>query len=208
METMQTTNKKDNSPEAIWAILREVSESQKETERIFKENAKKASEEMAALKKSLKETEHLVKENSRQMGLNNNRFGEVVEYMIAPNLCKKFSELGLEFEKSNPNTLVSDHKNNIHFEVDVTLENGDTAMLVEVKNKLTTEHVKGHIRRLEKMRKYADLRGDKRSFLGAVAGVVMTSNAKKYALSQGFYVIEPSGEAFKITSPGDKLKKW
>jgi hypothetical protein len=128
--------------------------------------------------------------------------------MIAPNLCKKFRELGLEYQKYYQDTIVSDHKNNIHFEVDVTLENGDTVMLVEVKNKFTTEHVKEHIKRLEKMRKFAGLRGDKRLFLGAVAGVVMTSNAKKYALSQGFYVIEPSGEAFKITSPGDKLKEW
>ena len=51
-------------------------------------------------------------------------------------------------------------------------------MLVEVKTRLTTENVKDHVKRLEKMRVYADLHGDKRLFLGAVAGVVMTANAK------------------------------
>ena len=55
---------------------------------------------------------------------------------------------------------------------------------------------------------YADLHGDKRRFLGAVAGVVMTSNVKKYALKQGFYVIEPSGETFNITPPSCKAKEW
>jgi len=81
-------------------------------------------------------------------------------------------------------------------------------MLVEVKTKLTTTDVKDHVKRLEKMRVYADLRGDKRAFLGAVAGVVMTPNAKKYALEQGFYVVEPSGETFNITPPNGKPKEW
>ena len=81
-------------------------------------------------------------------------------------------------------------------------------MLVEVKSKLTTEYVKDHIQRLEDMRKYADLRGDKRTFLGAVAGVVITPNAKKYALKQGFFVVEPSGETFNITTPQGQPKEW
>jgi hypothetical protein len=44
--------------------------------------------------------------------------------------------------------------------------------------------------------------------LGAVAGVAMTSQVKKYALKQGFYVIEPSGETFNIISPSGKPKEW
>ena len=37
-------------------------------------------------------------------------------------------------------------------------------MLVEVKTKPTTKDVQDHIKRLKKMRKYADLHGDKRTF--------------------------------------------
>jgi hypothetical protein len=88
------------------------------------------------------------------------------------------------------------------------MENGDKALLVEIKTTLTTEDVKDHIKRLEKMRTYADLHGDKRGFLGAVAGVVMTDRVKEYALGQGFYVIEPSGETFNITPPNGNPKEW
>jgi len=35
------------------------------------------------------------------------------------------------------------------------------------------------------MRRYADLHGDKRMFLGAAAGMVATANVKEYALKQG-----------------------
>jgi hypothetical protein len=154
------------------------------------------------------ETARRQEETDRRIGKLGNRFGEVVEYMIAPNLCEKFREFNLIFPKANSGTRVSDHENNIHFEIDIMLENGSTAMLVEAKTKLTTEHVNEHIERLEKMRKYADLHGDKRSFLGAVAGAILTPNVKNYALKHGFFAIEPSGETFNIIPPNDKPKEW
>ena len=160
------------------------------------------------MKETIKETDRQMREYNKRFGEFTNRFGEVVEYMIAPNLLGKFREMGLKFLQANPNAVFSDSDNNIFFEVDVLLQNGGKALLAEIKTKLTTGDVQEHIARLEKMRKYADLHGDKRTFLGAVAGVVMTSNVKEYALGQGFYVIEPSGETFNITSPNGKPKEW
>jgi hypothetical protein len=116
--------------------------------------------------------------------------------------------MGLKIHQTNTDTVFSDDNKVTLFEVDVLLENGDKAMLVETKATPTTEDVKEHNERLKKMREYADLHGDKRIFLGAVAGVVMTSPVKKYALKQGFYVIEPSGETFNIISPSGKPKEW
>jgi hypothetical protein len=181
MEIVQTTN--PSTFESVWALVKEVAENQKETDR-------------------------QMKEYNKRFGEFTRRFGEVVEYMVAPNLREKFRELGYDFPRAIPNHDFSDHTNNIYFEVDVMLENGDKALLVEVKTKLTSENVNDHIERLEKMRKYADLHGDKRTFWGAVAGVVMTENVKDYALKQGFFVIEPSGETFHITSPNTKPKEW
>jgi hypothetical protein len=208
--------------EQVWAALMENREQLKETDRIVKENAKEVREALRETDRIVKENAERQKETDRQMketdrqikdfnkrfGEFTNRFGEVVEYMIAPNLQEKFRELNLNFPRANPNPVVSDYDNDIFLEIDVMLENGDKAMLVEVKTKLTTEHVKDHVKRLEKMRVYADLHGDKRAFLGAVAGVVMTNNVKRYALGQGFYVIEPSGETFNITPPNGEPKEW
>ena len=144
----------------------------------------------------------------KQLGKLGKRMGEVIEYMVAPNLRQKFRDLGLNFPTVNIDSEVADFDNDIFLEIDVKLENGDKAMLVEVKTKPTTEDVQDHIERLEKMRKYADLHGDKRVFLGAVAGVVMSENVKKYVLKQGFFAIEPSGETFNITSPEGQPKEW
>ena len=206
--------KSTNSPnfETVWAmmqenavLLKEVAERQKETDRQMEESGKKFDKQM---EESRKEFDKQTNDFNRRFGNLTNRFGEIVEYMIAPGLQDKFREMGLNFPAANSNTDVRDYDNNIFFEVDVKLENGDKDMLVEIKTKLTAEDVKEHIERLEKMRQYADLRGDKRAFLGAVAGVVMTPNVKKYALEQGFYVIEPSGETFNITPPRGQPKEW
>ena len=195
----------------VSASQKETSASQKETRQLIKEvfaSQKETYKQIEETARQMKETDKQVKDANKRFGDFTNRFGEVVEYMIAPNLCEKFKKFGLNFSKYNSGTIVTDYVNNIHFEIDICLENYEKAMLVEVKTKLGTGHIKDHIARLEKMRKYADLHGDKRSFLGAVAGVVMTPNAKNYALSRGLFVVEPSGETLNIIPPDSKPKEW
>jgi hypothetical protein len=209
METVQTVE--HPTFETVWAglqevrqILKENAETRKEIDQIVKENAerqKELTESQKELAESQKKTDQIV----GRLGL---RMGEVVEYLVAPNLREKFTEFGLDFTKVSPGSYVNDRVNDISLEIDVLLENGDKAMLVEAKTKPSTLDVKEHIKRLVKMRKYADLHGDKRAFLGAVAGVVMTDNVKKYALKQGFFVMEPTGETFKIIPPTGKPKEY
>jgi hypothetical protein len=206
MEAVQTVE--HPTFETVWTSLQEVrqilkenAEQQKETDRIVRENAE-----------AQKETERIFKEQKKdfnaRLGEYVNLFGEVTEYTMAPKLREKFRELGLDFPQTSRNTKVNDIVNGISFETDVKLENGDKAMLVEVKTKLTVERINKHIERLEKMRMYANLHGDKRTFLGAVAGVVVDEEARNYALNQGFFVIEPTGENLNITPPNGKPKEF
>jgi hypothetical protein len=176
--------------ESVWAALQE-------TDRLIKET-----------RESQKETDRIVREVGKRLGDFTNNFGDVVEYMIAPNLQEKFRDLGYDFQEASTKHKVRDKKNDISFEIDVFLQNGDTAMLVEIKANLTISDINKHITRLEKMRKYADLRGDKRHFLGAVAGIVVEDDEREYALSQGFFLIEPTGENCHITPPPSKPKEW
>jgi hypothetical protein len=193
MGAVQTAN--TTTPEEIWAILRENAEGMKEL--------KKRQEETARQMKEDKE------EYNRRIGHLNNLFGEVAEYMIAPKLCEKFRALGLDFPKvARKGVDINDKVNQIFLEIDMFLENGDKAMLVEIKTKITNERVTKHIERLEKMRKYADLHGDKRAFLGAIAGIVANDEVKNYVLEQGFYLIEPSGDSFTIIPPNGTAKEW
>jgi hypothetical protein len=151
-----------------------------------------------------------IKAVGEQIGKLGNRFGEMVEYMVVPNLAAKFRELGFTFERSRQNTIIRDQESRIIAEIDVFLENGDRTMVVETKVKPSSADINDHLERMEKLRRYADSRNDKRKYLGAVAGAVFGDNEKTYALKKGFYVIEPSGDTFNIIEPeGDSQpREW
>jgi hypothetical protein len=51
---------------------------------------------------------------------------------------------------------------------------------------------------MDAIRKYADNHNDKRKYLGAVAGGIVSDSVKTYAQKKGFYVLEPSGDTVKI----------
>ena len=169
--------------ETVWAALQDVAERQRETDR------------------QLKETDRITRENAKLIGKLGNRFGGMIEDMVIPGLVAKFRELGFVFTEAYPHAEINDKENNILTEIDITLKNGDKVMLVEVKSKPTTDDIDEHIERMEKVRAHADRHNDKRTYLGAVAGMAMSESVKTYALKKGFYVIEPSGEDFYITEP-------
>ena len=195
MGAVQTVNTPNF--DTVWAMMQENAQQMKETRLSIQE-----------LRENQIETDRIVKNNAQLIGKLGGRFGEMIEYMVMPNLISKFQELGYVFNKAYPQATIKDYKNNIITEIDITLENGEKVMIVEVKSKPTTENIIEHIERMEKVRVHADLHNDKRIFLGAVAGMVFNENEKIFALKNGFFVIEPSGETFNITPPQGKPKEW
>jgi hypothetical protein len=169
--------------EKVWAALMENREQMKETDKLIQETAKQ------------------MKETDKKIGELSKRFGESVEYMVAPNLVKQFKKLGFVFEKAHQNTKITDREDRVIAEIDAFLENGDKAMAVESKVKPSVDDVKDHVKRMEKLREYADRHNDTRKYLGAIAGMVFNDSVKIYALSRGFYVLEPSGDTFVIIEP-------
>ena len=81
-------------------------------------------------------------------------------------------------------------------------------MAVEVKTTLEIEDINDHLKRMEKIRKYADEHGDKRQFMGAMASTITDEATRNYALKQGLFVIEPSGEDVKVTKPDAEPRVW
>jgi hypothetical protein len=120
--------------------------------------------------------------------------------MVLPKLDEKFNMLGFTFSQAG-NRIIKDKEHNIFMEIDVFLENGESAMLVELKAKPNVNHVDEHVERMEKIRTYADIHNDKRTFYGAFGGAIMSDNVRIYALKKGFFIIEQSGDTITITKP-------
>ena len=159
-------------------------------------------ESLKAMGERNKETERMVKETSRQMGLLNNRFGELAEHLVAPSIMEKFNELGFNFDnRSLDHEIYEQGTRRIITEVDILLENGDIVVAVEVKSKPNLKDVDEHKDRMAILRRRADKRHDKRKYQGAIAGAIMNDNVRNYVIQSGMYLIEQSGDTVKITIP-------
>jgi hypothetical protein len=128
-----------------------------------------------------------------------NTLGSLVEHVMTPDLPRKFKEFGFAFDKITTVKWAAD--GSIYTQIDGLLENGDQAMVVEVKTTLRHDDIDDHVERMEKVRVYADDHGDRRKFLGAIAATIVDKSAREYALKKGLFVIEPSGESVKVTRP-------
>jgi len=150
------------------------------------------------IQKAQKENEKAI---NKILGGLSNTIGNLAESMLVPSLTEKFKNLGFTFEITNRHRKINSDEHDIHTEIDAFLENGSQAMAVEVKTTLNHDDVNDHIERMEKIRRHADLHNDKRQFSGAIAATIIDEDTKRYALKQGFYIIEPSGENVKIVKP-------
>ena len=172
-------------------------------------NAQKETEKAhGELVNAHKETEKAHKRTEEALGRLSNRLGDIAEYTLLPDLPEKFKPFDFTFQVINRHRKIADAEHGIHAEIDAFLENGNQAMAVEVKTTLRHEDVDNHVGRMEKIRRYADLHKDKRQFFGAIAATIIDEDTKRYALKQGFYLIEPSGEDVKITKPTSEPKVW
>jgi hypothetical protein len=198
--------------EKVWAMMQETGRrieetdrQMKETDRRIEETERQMKESDQRLKERMEETDRQLKESikeaSRIVGDLGNKFGKLSEYLVVPNMVDKFNALGYEVAKACRNIELRGPDKKILTEIDILLENGDSAIVVEVKSDLLEEHVRRHAQRMEKLRGYWNAHNDTRKLIGAVAGAIMAEQVKTYARNTGFYVIVQSGDTVKIEAP-------
>jgi hypothetical protein len=185
--------------EKVWAMFQE-------SDRRFEKMCAKTDRQFEKMRA---EADRLMKETDRKIGRLSNSLGEIIEHLMSPKLHEKFKKLNFVFTRNSREVEIMDHDQKHLAEIDVLLENGEYALAVEVKTRLTAQDVKDHVKRMGILRRAADERNDKRKYLGAVAAAVITPQASAYALKNGFYVIIPSGETVDIEAPeGFKPRIW
>jgi hypothetical protein len=147
---------------------------------------------------------------NKAIGRLGNKIGELIEHFMAADIVHKFNTLGYVFTKAGRRIIYRDHAGRFLTEVDILLENGEYALAVEVKTDISTEDIKDHVQRMAILRSYAEERRDTRRYIGAVAGGIVREPVRDYALKNGFYVIEQSGETIRIRKPEapNQIKIW
>ena len=176
-----------------------------ETTLIFQETDRK-------IDRIVQETNEQMKKTDKKIGFLSARIGQIVENMVAGNIVDKFQAFGYDVTECCPHRSFKNKKLGIVGEIDLFLDNGDLAILIEVKTTLETADVREHIERLQKYRRFVDARGtgNMKRYIGAVAGGVVKNEAAEFAQENGLYVIVQSGDAVEIVMPPDGFtaKEW
>ena len=184
----------------------------RQTDLKFQETAAQMKETDRKLDRMFQKTAEQIKQTNKDVGGLTSNIGNIIAAMFKGNIVEKFEALGYDdLNTCCEKKKFKNKKLGIKGEIDLFIENGDIAILVEVKTSLATKDVRNHIERLEKFRRCIDAQGvDKRCFIGAVAGAVIDGDAADVALENGLYVIVQSGEAVEILPPpeGFVVKKW
>ncbi|MBK8754899.1 MAG: NERD domain-containing protein [Candidatus Competibacteraceae bacterium] len=172
----------------VWALFREVAESQKDTDR------------------QMKETDRQIKLLGKQIGELGHRLGEFVEGLVKPAVVRLFQARGIDIHEVYPDVEVDRGTEGI--QIDLLVVNDTEAVLVEVKSKLTVADVDDHLERLAKFKRllprYAEVRA-----MGAMAAMVIPKEAARYAYRQGFLVLAQSGETVVILNDAQfQPKAW
>jgi hypothetical protein len=220
-QAMREQNKK-TTPQEVWQLLRELIETQKETERLLKESSqeterllKESSQETERRfqegERRLQETERVLKESSQrvdeQMGKWGNRLGEFVEWQVRPAVVKLFQEWGIDVTELQSNISVARGAEE-GIEIDLLAVNGTQAVAVEVKSRLTQQDVDEHLERLAKFKRLLP-RYQTINLLGAVAAFVIPPDVASYAYRRGLFVIAQSGKDLVILNDSKfQPKAW
>jgi len=191
--------------------MKETDRRMAETDRQMKETRRQMKETDLKLDRLFAETNLQMKETDKKISALGSRIGEIIESMVKGNIVTKFQELGYEVTECSRNKYFENKKLGIRGEIDLFLDDGEIAILIEVKTTLETADVRSHIERLEKYRRCTDAKGvNKRRFIGAVAGAVATDEVVKFAQESGLYAIVQSGKAVEIVASPDgfRAKEW
>ena len=200
----------------IWAILKGISETnkelskahqefkeeqkaiqvaQKETDRILKELSAEIKETSREIKEVQKETAREIKAVNTSIGRLSNRLGEFVEEAVRPSAVRLFRERGIDVHEVHQN--VTSDREGSAFEIDLLVVNNQDVVAIECKSNLSIDDVNEHLERLEKIKRFLPDHVNKR-ISGAVAGMVIPANVATYAIKKGLYVIGQNGEHLEL----------
>ena len=177
----------------IWSILKEVSASQKETEKNLKE-----------LSVSQKETDRQIKETDRQIqkigGRFNQRWGTFVESLVSGNLVKLLQNWEIDIMQTHTRSEAQWKKPDGSIqkrEFDIIVANGTEVVAVEVKTTLYPKDVKTFLETLKDFKRYFP-RYKSETIYGAIAYLTSEDKAHFFAEENGLFVIRATGDSASI----------
>ncbi len=198
---------------AIMALSEEIKQTERllkqrseETERRFQETERLLRERSDAMDHKFQQSRELLDRLSRRFGDLGNRLGEFVEAMVAPALLRLFRDRGLDVREVHQRVQAS--RDGETLEIDLFVVDGETAVAVECKSRLTLQEVERHVARLNRIKRLMPAYARHR-IQGAVAGMTVDAEAARSAQEAGLWVLAQSGDSVALlNAPDFEPKVW
>ena len=177
------------------AIL-EIKELQKDTNEKFQDTDKKFREtrkEFQDIAQRFKETDRFIKNLSINVDGISRTQGEITEDYFF-NILKEDKRVGeLKFDNIERN-LYQYARHNLKGEYDIIMFNGDSVLIVEIKNKIRNKDIDNL--KNKQIANFRELFPNYRDFkiYGAVAGFTIKDELIKKATDEGFFVLQKKGD--------------
>ncbi|MBF0293741.1 MAG: hypothetical protein HQL96_01015 [Magnetococcales bacterium] len=202
-ETARQMRETDRKMQETARQMRETDRKMQETDRQMQETDRK----MQETDRQMRETDRKMQETDRRLDRLGGRLGEFVEGLVAPACKTLFIQWGIPVHQVS-RRVEADLPGGRHIEIDLFVVNTDAVALVEVKSKLTVDDVREHLERLSVCKEFFPRYADCRVY-GAVAAMVIEENVSRFAIGQGLFVIEQTGDTLRMANAVDfKPRAW
>lgn len=194
--------------EDIYALFQR---SQEEADRRFAEADRRAAEadrriaelnaaadrRAAEAARSMQELKRIAANTSREVAGLTTRWGQFVENLVEPAVVRLFQERGIEVQETARR--MKSQRPGAQMEIDIFAVNGDVAVAIEVKSRLSRQDVDDFLARLGRFRQ-AFPHYEAYAIFGAVAGIEIDEGVDRYAYQQGLFVIKQAGDTVTLAN--------
>ncbi|NJN21577.1 MAG: hypothetical protein HC812_10855 [Leptolyngbya sp. RL_3_1] len=145
----------------------------------------------------LQELERIAANTSREVAGLTTRWGQFVENLVEPAVIRLFQGRGIQVEETARR--MKSKRPGAQMEIDIFAVNGDVAVAIEVKSRLSRQDVDDFLDRMGRFRQAFPHYGAYRIY-GAVAAIEIDAGVDRYAYRQGLFVIQQTGETVEIAN--------
>jgi hypothetical protein len=137
--------------------------------------------------------------------------GELIETLFGPHIGEKFDAYQYNLKRIFKRVPIYDDASRQRGEIDLLLSNTTVCVALEVKRWLDDmTQIDKHIQRMKLIRQYPPAEAKGKKLLGAMAGAVVTAEAREHAEQSGFFVLELTGDDVRLLELPEHFqpKEW
>ena len=168
--------------------------------------AAEADRRAAEADRRLQQLEKVAANTSREVAGLTTRWGQFVENLVEPAVVRLFQARGIQVKETARR--MTSNRLEAPMEIDIWAVDGDVAVAIEVKSRLSRGDVDDFLDTLSRFRLAFPHYGDYRIY-GAVAAIEIDRGVDRYAYQRGLWVIKQTGDTVTLANDAEfQPRSW